>query len=47
MELPYEQNDFRAVETIYGFENDDPTIQEIGKVVTRVILTAQTIESSD
>ena len=40
MELPYEQNDFRAMETIYGFENEGPTIQEIGKVGTKVFLTA-------
>lgn len=41
MELPYEQGDFRAMETIYGFENESPTVQEIGKVVTKVILSAQ------
>lgn len=35
MDLPYEQDDHRAVETIYGFENEGPTIQELGQVVTR------------
>ena len=35
MDLNYEQNDFRAMETIYGFDNEDPSIQELGSVVTR------------
>ena len=32
MELNYEQNDFQAVEAIYGFNNDDPCIQNVGTV---------------
>ena len=36
MTLPYEQNVWRPVETIYGFQNADPSIQEIGEVVTKV-----------
>ena len=35
VELPYEQNDFRAVQEIYGFENEGPTIQDLGSVVCR------------
>ena len=35
MYLPYEQNDFDAVETIYGFTNEEATIQELGSIATR------------
>ncbi len=35
MDLEYEQDDHRALETIYGFRNGDPLIQNLGKVVTR------------
>ena len=34
-ELPYEQGEFTAVETIYNFNNDDPAIQNLGQVLTR------------
>ena len=33
----YRANDHRAVETIFGFENGESTIQTIGKVVTKVL----------
>ena len=37
MNLDYRQGEFRAVETIFGFQNDvDSMVQEIGKIVTRV-----------
>ena len=35
MELEYEQDDHRALETIFGFENDSARIQNLGSVVTR------------
>ena len=36
MEMEYEQDDHRALETIYGFSNqDDARIQNLGSVVTR------------
>ena len=34
--ITYPQNDFRAVETIYGIESEGPSVQEIGSVVTKV-----------
>ena len=34
MYLQYEQSDFNALETIYGFTNEEATIQELGSVVT-------------
>lgn len=34
MDLPYLQDDHRAVETIHGFKNEDPTIQDLGRVFT-------------
>ena len=36
MDLDYRQNDLRAVETIFVFENEDPLVQELGSVVTKV-----------
>ena len=33
-DLPYEQDDHRALEEIYGFEYQGPKVQEMGKVVT-------------
>jgi len=33
IDIGYEQNDFCAVEEIYGFENEGPTVQDLGKVV--------------
>ena len=33
-DMQYEQSDHRAVETIYGFENDDACVQDLGKVRT-------------
>ena len=33
----YTEGDHRAVETIFGFENGQSTIQMIGKVVTKVL----------
>lgn len=38
-EIDYPQNDFRAVETIYGIESDGPSVQEIGSVVIKVHCT--------
>lgn len=35
-DLEYEQDNFRAVEAIYGIEWDGPSIQDIGSVVTKV-----------
>ena len=34
-DLEYAQNDFRALETIFNFENQGPSIQDLGAVVTR------------
>ena len=34
-DLPYEQDDTRAVETIYNFKDSGPTIQDLGAVITR------------
>lgn len=33
--LDYPQDEWKAVEYIYGFKNGDPTIQNLGKVLTR------------
>ena len=33
--MPYQQDDFRALETIYGVENETARIQDLGRVVTR------------
>lgn len=35
MEVPYAQDDHRAIKTIYGFELDDPAVKEVGSVLTR------------
>ena len=35
IDLPYPQDEHRAVQEIYGFENDEPCIQELGTVVTK------------
>ena len=35
LNLDYEQDDHRAIETIFGLSNGDPSIQDLGKVVTR------------
>ena len=35
MDLPYAQDDHRAMETIFGFDNETAAIQDLGKVVTR------------
>ena len=35
MDMIYEQDDHRAMETIYGFENEAGRIQNLGSVVTR------------
>ena len=35
MDLPYEQDDHRALQEIYGFEQDEAKVQGLGKVVTR------------
>ncbi|KAI4219368.1 MAG: hypothetical protein L6R40_008726, partial [Gallowayella cf. fulva] len=34
-DLPYPHNEHKAVQQIYGFENGDPTIQNLGRVLTR------------
>lgn len=34
-EMNYEQNDHRALETIYGFQNDGEGLQTLGSVLTR------------
>lgn len=33
IDLPYEQNDFRALETICGFQNEGPCVQDLGSVL--------------
>lgn len=35
IDLPYEQGDWRACEVIYGFQNEGPTLQDLGKVVCK------------
>ena len=34
-DVPYEQGDHRAIQEIYGMENDEPAVQNLGSVVTR------------
>ena len=46
-DLDYAQDDYRAVETIYGFENRGPAIQELGSIKTcqgRLIAFANTLQ---
>ncbi|KAI4089436.1 MAG: hypothetical protein L6R37_008043 [Teloschistes peruensis] len=33
--LPYPQNEHKAIQQIFGIENDSPTIQNVGRVLTR------------
>ena len=35
MEMPYIQYEWRAMEEVYGFENEGPCVQELGTVVTK------------
>ena len=45
--LSYEQDDHRAIETIFGFQNHDPCIQELGNIKTcqgRLIAFANTLQ---
>ena len=35
MDLPYPQNDFAALESIYNFDNEDPTVHQLGSINTR------------
>ena len=38
LDLSYEQDEFRALEEIFGIENGEPSFQDLGKVITRVPL---------
>lgn len=36
MSHDYEQDRYRALETIYGIENQEPCIQNVGNIVAKV-----------